>query len=62
MLKGRGKGKLSNDLVAASCAAVLAVYAAGYFRTREAARRFETQAKQRRASSAIEAPAPRSDN
>ncbi|HEY6457376.1 MAG TPA: hypothetical protein VIY90_19035 [Steroidobacteraceae bacterium] len=48
MLKGRGKGKISNDLVAASCAAVLAVYAAGYSRTREAARRFETQARERR--------------
>ena len=45
---GRGKGKISNDLVAASCAAVLAVYAAGYSRTREAARRFETHARQRR--------------
>jgi uncharacterized protein with FMN-binding domain len=48
MLKGRGKGKISNDLVAASCAAVLAVYAAGYSRTRDAARRFETQARERR--------------
>jgi uncharacterized protein with FMN-binding domain len=59
MLKGRGKGKISNDLVAASCAAVLAVYAAGYSRTRDAARRFETQARQRRAASVVEAPAPR---
>jgi uncharacterized protein with FMN-binding domain len=58
MLKGRGKGKISNDLVAASCAAVLAVYAAGYSRTRDAARRFETQAKERRAASVVEAPAP----
>jgi uncharacterized protein with FMN-binding domain len=48
MVKGRGKGKISKDLVAASCAAVLAVYAAGYLRTREAARRFETQARARR--------------
>jgi len=48
MLKSRGKGKISTDLVAASCAAVLAVYAAGYARTRDAARRFETQARQRR--------------
>ncbi|MEO6081098.1 MAG: hypothetical protein ABIQ86_15200 [Steroidobacteraceae bacterium] len=31
-----------------SCAAVLAVYAAGYSRTRDAARRFETQALERR--------------
>jgi uncharacterized protein with FMN-binding domain len=50
MRKGRGKGKISNDLVAASCAAVLAVYAAGYFRTREAARRFETQGRERRSA------------
>ncbi|HEV2702393.1 MAG TPA: hypothetical protein VGV09_12215 [Steroidobacteraceae bacterium] len=50
MLKRRGKGKVSNDLVAASCMAVLAVYAAGYSRTRDAARRFETQAKERRAA------------
>jgi len=48
MLKGRGKGKMSNDLVAASCAAVLAVYAAGYSRTRDAARRFETHLRERR--------------
>jgi uncharacterized protein with FMN-binding domain len=48
MLKGRGKGKISNDLVAASCAAVLAVYAAGYSRTREAARRFEIHTRERR--------------
>jgi uncharacterized protein with FMN-binding domain len=75
MLKGRGKGKISNDLVAASCAAVLAVYAAGYSRTREAARRFETQARERRPAAPtapaaatqrpgptiIEAPTPRSD-
>jgi uncharacterized protein with FMN-binding domain len=72
MLKRRGKGKISSDLVAASCVAVLAVYAAGYSRTRDAARRFETQAKERRAagraertaanpkSTAIGAPAPQS--
>ena len=57
MRKGRGKGKISNDLVAASCVAVLAVYAAGYSRTREAARRFETQAKERRAAARVERPA-----
>lgn len=54
MLKRRGKGKISNDLVAASCLAVLAVYAAGYSRTRDAARRFETQAKERRATTRVE--------
>jgi len=58
MHKGRGKGKISNDLVAASCAAVLAVYAAGYSRTREAARRFETQAKERRPAASPTQRAP----
>lgn len=65
-----GKGKISNDLVAVSCAAVLTVYAAGYWRTREAARRLETQAQERRPARAevsappaamsapIEAPSP----
>jgi uncharacterized protein with FMN-binding domain len=59
---GGGKGRISNDLVAASCAAVLTVYAAGYWRTRDAARRFETQAQERRpamsASSATAAASP----
>jgi uncharacterized protein with FMN-binding domain len=50
MPKGSGKGKISNNLVAASCAAVLTVYAAGYWRTRDAARQFEAQAKARRPS------------
>jgi uncharacterized protein with FMN-binding domain len=44
-----GKGKVSNDLVAVSCAAVLAVYSAGYWRTRDAARRIDAQAQERRA-------------
>jgi uncharacterized protein with FMN-binding domain len=48
MPKGSGKGRISNNLVAASCAAVLSVYAAGYWRTRDAARQFEAQAKGRR--------------
>jgi uncharacterized protein with FMN-binding domain len=48
MPKGSGKGRISNNLVAASCAAVLTVYAAGYWRTRDAARQFEAQAKGRR--------------
>jgi uncharacterized protein with FMN-binding domain len=48
MARSGGKGKISNDLVAVSCAAVLSVYSAGYWRTRDAARRFETQAEQRR--------------
>lgn len=43
-----GKGRISNELVAASCAAVLAVYAAGYWRTRDEAKRMETRAHERR--------------
>jgi uncharacterized protein with FMN-binding domain len=43
-----GKGKVSNDLVAVSCAAVLSVYTAGYWRTRDEARRIETRAQERR--------------
>jgi len=62
MRKGRGKGKISNDLVAASCAAVLVVYTAGYLRTRDAARRFETHAKAPRPAARTEpaaaSPAP----
>jgi uncharacterized protein with FMN-binding domain len=57
MLKGRGKGKISNDLVAASCAAILAVYAAGYSRTREAVRRFEVHARVRRPTVPAQSPA-----
>src|SRR5580658_10375013 len=61
MIKGRGKGKLSHNLMAASCAAVLAVYAAGYSRTREAARRFEIHVRERRpaAPTAPAAASPR---
>jgi uncharacterized protein with FMN-binding domain len=42
--------KVANGLVAASCAAVLAVYAAGYVRTKSAVDRFEAQAAERRAA------------
>lgn len=48
MAKAGGKGKISNDLVAASCAAVLAVYAAGYWRTRDEARRIDRLVQERR--------------
>ena len=48
MSKGAGKGRISNNLVAASCAAILTVYAAGYWRTRDEARRLETRAQERR--------------
>lgn len=55
--------------MAASCAAILAVYAAGYWRTRDEVQRFETQAQARRparpapgipaqAPARFEAPAP----
>jgi uncharacterized protein with FMN-binding domain len=42
--------KVANSLVAVSFSAVLAVYAAGYVRTRSAAERFEVQAAERRAA------------
>ena len=40
--------KVANSLVAVSCAAVLAVYSAGYARTRSAASHFDEQATKRR--------------
>jgi uncharacterized protein with FMN-binding domain len=42
--------KVANGLVAASCAAVLTVYTAGYVRTKSAVDRFEAQAAERRAA------------
>src|SRR5262245_8328945 len=45
---GRPKKKVANSLVAMSSAAVMAVYAAGYQRTRSAAERFNAQALERR--------------
>jgi uncharacterized protein with FMN-binding domain len=53
MAKG-GEGKVSSGLVAASCAAILAVYTAGYSRTRDAAEKFDTQAQERRPASRSE--------
>src|ERR1035438_8831316 len=53
----RPKGKISNGLVSASCAAVLAVYAAGYTRTQAAADRFNNQVAERRPSIRQAAPA-----
>ncbi len=47
-MAGGPKGKVANSLVAVSSAAVLAVYAAGYSRTRSAAAKFESQATDRR--------------
>ena|SRR5665213_3004554 len=49
MAQGGGSNKkVANRLVAASCAAVLAVYTAGYARTQSAANRLATQIAQRR--------------
>lgn len=47
MAKVGGKGRISNELVATSCAAVLAVYAAGYWRTRDDARRMDVRLPER---------------
>ena len=49
MAHGSSK-KVANGLVAASCAAVLAVYTAGYTRTRDAADRLDARAIERRAA------------
>ena len=54
MAENSSNKKVANSLVAVSCAAVLAVYSAGYLRTRSAADRFEVQAAERR--TAIPAP------
>lgn len=43
-----GSKKTANNLVSASCAAVLAVYVAGYTRTQSAADRFSSQVAERR--------------
>ncbi len=48
MAKSGSDKKVANSLVAVSCAAVLAVYSAGYSRTRAAASQFETQSAERR--------------
>lgn len=60
MFKPAGKGRVSNELVGASCAAILAVYAAGYWRTRDEARRVGSEVPMRpplRAERAVR-PAP----
>jgi uncharacterized protein with FMN-binding domain len=54
MAQNGSNKKVANSLVAISSAAVLAVYAAGYARTRSAANQFEDQAAQRR--SAVSGP------
>src|SRR5277367_511634 len=48
MTQGGSNKKVANSLVSASCAAVLAVYVAGYTRTQAAADRFANQAVERR--------------
>jgi uncharacterized protein with FMN-binding domain len=50
--------KFSNTLLTLSSAAILAVYAAGYERTRPAADRFAAQIAQRRAPVSVQAPVP----
>jgi uncharacterized protein with FMN-binding domain len=54
MAQNGSNKKVANSLVAISSAAVLAVYAAGYARTRSAANQFEDQAAQRK--SAVSGP------
>jgi uncharacterized protein with FMN-binding domain len=51
MKKSGSNKKVANSLVAVSCGAVLAVYTAGYARTRQAADRFEAQTVERRVAS-----------
>ena len=48
-----GSKKVANGLVALSCGAVLAVYTAGYVRTRSAVEQFEAQAAERRAADPV---------
>lgn len=50
MSQSGSKNKVANGLVSASCAAVLAVYAAGYIRTQSAANRLAAQVSERRAA------------
>jgi uncharacterized protein with FMN-binding domain len=57
VIKGGRKGRISNELVAASCAAILAVYAAGTWRTRDEARRFGVDGEMRRPARPAQVPA-----
>jgi uncharacterized protein with FMN-binding domain len=54
--KGR-KGRVSNELVAASCAAIVAVYAAGAWRTRDADQHFGAEGQVRRPTRPAQTPA-----
>jgi uncharacterized protein with FMN-binding domain len=53
MAQGGSSKKVANGLVAVSCGAVLAVYTAGYVRTRSAVDQFEAQAAERRAADPV---------
>jgi uncharacterized protein with FMN-binding domain len=53
MTQGGSNKKAANGLVSASCAAVLAVYVAGYVRTQSAANRFAAQIAERRVAVAV---------
>jgi uncharacterized protein with FMN-binding domain len=50
------KGRIPNELVAASCAAIIAVYAAGSWRTRDEAKRFTAEGQMRRPVRPASAP------
>lgn len=58
MAQGGSNKKVANSLVALSSAAVMAVYAAGYIRTRGAADRLEAQAAERRPAVPEAPPVP----
>jgi uncharacterized protein with FMN-binding domain len=59
LIKIGRKGRVSNELVAASCAAILSVYAAGSWRTRDAAQRPASDDQARRPMRpALSVPAP----
>jgi len=58
MAEGGSSKKVANGLVAASCAAVLAVYTAGYTRTRSAAERLDARAIERRATASVPPAVP----
>src|SRR6185503_5156581 len=62
MAQGGSSRKVANSLLAAGAAAVLAVYAAGYERTRPAAEQLEAQSAVRRpvarAAAVVVPPAP----
>ena len=54
MAQSGSNKKVANSLVTASCAAVIAVYVAGYERTEAAAEKFASQVAERRVAPRIE--------